>query len=53
MEVSHKLLVETQLTPEQVVNNVGYEDISSFRRLFKQTTGLTLAEYRQRYARRL
>ncbi len=53
IEVSQKLLAETQLTPEQVVNNVGYEDISSFRRLFKQTTGLTLAEYRQRYARRL
>lgn len=53
IEVSQKLLAETQLSPEQVVNSVGYEDMSSFRRLFKQITGLTLAEYRQRYAKRL
>jgi transcriptional regulator GlxA family with amidase domain len=30
--------------------NVGYEDISSFRRLFKKTTGLTLQEYRSRFS---
>ncbi|GLQ33609.1 GlxA family transcriptional regulator [Litoribrevibacter albus] len=27
----------------------GYEDVSSFRRLFKKTMGLTMTEYRQRY----
>lgn len=29
---------------------VGYEDISSFRRLFKKLTGLTLQEYRSRFS---
>jgi transcriptional regulator GlxA family with amidase domain len=53
IEVSQKLLAETQLTPEQIVQKAGYEDISSFRRLFKQHTGLTLAEYKQRFAKRL
>lgn len=53
IEVSQKLLAETQLTPEQVVSRVGYEDMSSFRRLFKQHAGLTLTEYRQRFAKRL
>jgi len=53
IEVSQKLLAETQLTPEQVVHKVGYEDMSSFRRLFKQHAGLTLAEYRQRFSKRL
>lgn len=27
----------------------GYEDVSSFRRLFKKTMGITMTEYRQRY----
>lgn len=53
IEVSQKLLAETKLSPEQVVQKAGYEDISSFRRLFKQHTGLTLAEYKQRFAKRL
>lgn len=30
--------------------DVGYEDISSFRRLFKKTTGLTLQEYKSRFS---
>ena len=53
IEVAQKLLAESTLSPEQVVQHVGYEDISSFRRLFKQHTGLTLAAYRQRFAKRL
>lgn len=53
IEIVQKLLTETQLSPEQAIQKVGYEDISSFRRLFKQQTGLTLAEYRRRFAKRL
>lgn len=30
--------------------SVGYEDVSSFRRLFKKSTGLTLQEYRSRFS---
>ncbi|MCP5170208.1 MAG: helix-turn-helix domain-containing protein [Hahellaceae bacterium] len=33
-----------------VIWDVGYEDVSSFRRLFKKTTGLTLQEYRSRFS---
>jgi len=32
---------------------VGYEDASSFRRLFRKMTGLTPTEYRSRFSRRL
>ena len=53
IEVAQKLLAETQLSPEQIVQRTGYEDMSSFRRLFKQHTGLTLSEYRRRFAKRL
>lgn len=34
----------------QAIWEVGYEDVSSFRRLFKKTTGLTLQDYRSRFA---
>ncbi len=34
----------------QTIWDVGYEDVSSFRRLFKKMTGLTLQEYRSRFA---
>lgn len=34
----------------QVIWDVGYEDVSSFRRLFKKTTGLTLQAYRSRFS---
>lgn len=41
-----------QLTPEpvnKIVWEAGYEDISSFQRLFKRHTGLTMSEYRSRF----
>jgi len=53
IEASQKLLTETKYAPEKVVQMVGYEDMSSFRRLFKQHTGLTLSVYRSRFAKRL
>lgn len=53
IEASKKLLSETLLSPEKIVQWVGYEDTSSFRRLFKQHTGLTLSTYRSRFAKRL
>ncbi|MCW8832231.1 MAG: helix-turn-helix domain-containing protein [Colwellia sp.] len=33
----------------QIIWSVGYEDISSFRQLFKRFTGLTPREYRQKF----
>jgi len=53
IEASQKLLTESQFSPEKIVHMVGYEDMSSFRRLFKQHTGLTLSDYRNRFAKRL
>ncbi|WP_070987403.1 GlxA family transcriptional regulator [Halofilum ochraceum] len=48
-EAKHILETTTQATDE-VAAEVGYQDPASFRRLFKQLTGLTPARYRQRFA---
>jgi len=53
IEAAQKLLEETERTVDVVMNDVGYEDASSFRRLFRKKTGLTPTEYRRRFARRL
>jgi transcriptional regulator GlxA family with amidase domain len=53
IEAARKLLEETERTVDVVMNEVGYEDGSSFRRLFRSKTGLTPTEYRRRFSRRL
>lgn len=53
IEAARKLLEETERTVDMVMNDVGYEDGSSFRRLFRNKTGLTPTEYRRRFSRRL
>ncbi|GAA6144109.1 MAG: AraC family transcriptional regulator [Thalassolituus sp.] len=53
IEAARKLLEETDRTVDVVMNEVGYEDGSSFRRLFRSKTGLTPTEYRRRFSRRL
>jgi transcriptional regulator GlxA family with amidase domain len=52
IEAARKLLEETERTVDLVMNDVGYEDASSFRRLFRKKTGLTPTEYRRRFSRR-
>jgi transcriptional regulator GlxA family with amidase domain len=52
IEATQKLLEETTLTVDAVMVQVGYEDASSFRRLFRNRTGLTPTEYRRRFSRR-
>lgn len=52
MDVAQKRLSETSDSIERVMEHVGYEDISSFRRLFKRKTGLTPLDYRKRFAKR-
>jgi len=45
-----KIGLESSQTPiNNLIWDVGYEDPTSFRRLFKRTTGLTLQEYRARF----
>jgi len=49
IETAKQLLESTTLPIIDVTEHVGYSDISSFSRLFKQRTGLTPAAYRQRF----
>ena len=47
-----KQLLETGTLPVEAIGfEVGYEDPNFFRRLFKRTTGITPARYRQRFLR--
>lgn len=52
IEAAQKFLEETQLTVDSVMAQVGYEDASSFRRLFRDRTGVTPTEYRRRFNKR-
>ena len=52
IEAAQKLLEETEFSVDLVMSQVGYEDASSFRRLFRNRTGVTPTEYRKRFSRR-
>lgn len=51
VEHAKELLETTRMAVEQVANAVGYEDGSSFRRLFARLTSVTPTRYRQRFRR--
>jgi transcriptional regulator GlxA family with amidase domain len=52
LEQARKIL-ETSMSPlESIVNSVGYEDLSSFTRLFKKNTGLSPSQYRAKFIRK-
>lgn len=42
-------LTTTEMSLQSIVLDVGYEDYSSFARLFKNRTGLTMQSYRERF----
>jgi transcriptional regulator GlxA family with amidase domain len=44
------LLQRTTLPLERIVTECGYEDVSSFRKLFNRHVGMTPREYRSRFA---
>lgn len=52
VEAAKKLLERQQFGISQVIQQVGYEDLSSFTRLFKKYTSLSPAQYRLKFARR-
>ena len=53
IERARKLLETTSASVEVITERAGYEDISSFRKLFKRHTGLSPSAYRKRFACRL
>lgn len=50
IEAARKMLETTNESVEYITNSTGYEDISSFRRLFKQQTGLSPSNYRKKFS---
>jgi transcriptional regulator GlxA family with amidase domain len=51
VEAVKKALEATQYSIEEIVHKVGYEDMTSFRKLFKRITGISPNEYRKKYTR--
>lgn len=49
VERAKALLETTHLSFEEVMERCGYRDASSFRKLFKRSTHLTPADYRERF----
>ena len=49
IERAKELLESTPGDFEGITAKVGYEDVSSFRRLFKRSTGLSPAQYRRQF----
>jgi transcriptional regulator GlxA family with amidase domain len=50
IERAKRLLEATTASVDEIVHRVGYDDTSSFRRLFKRVTGVSPFEYRERFA---
>jgi len=51
VEHAKELLESTRLSLEQILEQIGYGDASAFRRLFMRSTGLSPAQFRQRFQR--
>jgi transcriptional regulator GlxA family with amidase domain len=49
VEEAKQLLEATSKSVDSIAASVGYENAAFFRRLFKRLTGITPAQYRQRY----
>ncbi len=50
VEAAKQLLESSREQTSQIIWQVGYEDASSFRRLFKRTVGCTMEQYRKRFS---
>ncbi len=49
IEAAKKLLAQTDQSVLEVMLNSGYNDLKSFRQLFKKSTGVTPKEYRDKF----
>lgn len=52
IEVAKKALENEDCSLEEVMDKTGYEDLKTFRMIFKRLTGLTPRDYRKRYSRK-
>ena len=50
IEYAKKLLEKSSETINEITYKIGYEDINSFRRLFKKNTGISPKDYRNNFA---
>lgn len=50
IEAAKHLLESSREQTARIIWQVGYEDASSFRRLFKRTAGCTMEQYRKRFS---
>jgi transcriptional regulator GlxA family with amidase domain len=50
LEAGKALLANSKLRMDQILERIGYQDDSAFRRLFKRHTNLSPREYRQRFS---
>jgi transcriptional regulator GlxA family with amidase domain len=51
IEAAKKQLETTHDSIERIVSQVGYDDLSSFTRLFKKHTGLSPSQYAKKFKR--
>ncbi len=51
LESAKKALETESISLEKLINQVGYDDLSSFTRLFKSRTGLSPSQYRKKFKR--
>jgi transcriptional regulator GlxA family with amidase domain len=51
IEAAKKALENDDSTLQQIMNNTGYEDVKTFRIVFKRMTGLSPRDYRKKYSR--
>lgn len=49
VEATKKALEDSRLSFDEISSNVGYENVSFLRRVFKKTTGLSPAEYQKKF----
>ncbi|MED5509581.1 MAG: helix-turn-helix domain-containing protein, partial [Pseudomonadota bacterium] len=49
IEAAKRQLEQTQLPVDEISFDIGYEDASFFRRLFKRRTGLSPSQYRRMF----
>lgn len=53
IEAAKHKLEKTEKSISEITYQVGYQDLSSFRKLFRKNTGLSPGEYRNRFSRHL